>query len=435
MIGVLPTPDEVRAFLADAAPDKRLRVVERLLDRPEYVDLWSLRWSDLLRVHTRFLGEKGVASFRGWIRQSVRDNKPLTQWAQELLVSQGNLFTSGPVAYYFVDEKPEELAETTAQVFLGIRMQCTKCHHHPNEIWSQDDYYGLAAFFTRLEKKDTLDQGRFGGVRAIRPVANDVPARQLMVPAKAKVLGQSPPADLTTTADIRQHLAAWITAKDNPFFARNFANRYWAWLVGRGLIEPVDDLRNTNPPSHPELLAYLEREFVEHNHDPKHLIRLICQSAVYQRAAELTPARNPDGMLLTHRVPRRMPAEVFLDAGESGVRDERGLHRHAGNDACRRITRPQRAFPFLTTFGRPLRNSPCDCARSKPARSRPGAAPAQQPDAARQTDARPRPPRQTSPRRTRVTTKRSMNSIWPRCPVCQTTTNASQSAKSSARNR
>jgi hypothetical protein len=364
VIGVLPTPDEVRAFLADAAPDKRLRIVERLLDRPEYVDLWSLRWSDLLRVHTRFLGEKGVASFRGWIRQSVRDNKPLTQWAQELLVSQGNLFTSGPVAYYFIDEKPEELAETTAQVFLGIRLQCTKCHHHPNEIWNQDDYYGLAAFFTRLEKKDTLDQGRFGGVRAIRPVANDMPNRQLMVPAKAKVLGQSQPADLTSTADIRQHLAAWITANDNPFFARNFANRYWAWLIGRGLVEPVDELRNTNPASHPELLAYLEREFVEHNYDPKQLIRLICQSAVYQRAAELTPHRDPDGSLLTHRVPKRLPAEIFLDAVNQACGTNEGFTGMPETTRAAELPDPSVPSHFLTTFGRPLRNSPCDCARS-----------------------------------------------------------------------
>lgn len=364
VIGVLPTPDEVRAFLADTSPGKRRQLVDRLLERPEYVDLWSLRWSDLLRVHTRFLGEKGVASFRGWIRQSVRENKPLTGWVDELLVSQGNLFTSGPVAYYFVDEKPEELAETTAQVFLGIRLQCTKCHHHPNEIWSQHDYYGLAAFFTRLEKKDTLDQGRFGGVRAVRPVANPSPSRPLAVAAQPKLLGHDQPATLTTNDDIRRDLAAWITAKENPFFARNFANRYWAWLNGRGLVEPVDDLRATNPPSHPELLAYLEREFIDHGYDPKHLIRLICTSAVYERAVELTPARDIDGMLLTHRAPRRLPAEMLLDAINQACGTNEGF---AGMPETIRATElPDPSVPshFLSTFGRPVRNSPCDCARS-----------------------------------------------------------------------
>ncbi len=364
LIGALPTPDEVRAFLADPAPDKRSRVVDQLLERPEYVDLWSLRWSDLLRVHSRFLGDKGVASFRGWIRQAVRDNKPLDQWVQELLVSQGNLFTSGPVAYYFVDEKPEELAETTAQVFLGVRLQCTKCHHHPNEVWTQGDYYGLAAFFTRLEKKDTLDQGRFGGARSIRPVLQDMPNRPLAVPAKAKLLGQVKPLETAASEDIRRELAAWITARDNPFFARNFANRYWAWMFGRGLVEPVDDLRATNPPSHPELLAYLEKEFRDHGNDPKHLLRQICKSSVYQRAAELTPSRDQDGMLLTHRVPRRLSAEVLLDAVNQACGTSEGFTGLP--EATRAAELPDPTVPshFLTTFGRPVRNSPCDCSRS-----------------------------------------------------------------------
>lgn len=364
LIGVLPTAQEVRAFTADQSSDKRKRIVDDLLERPEYVDLWSLRYSDLFRVHSRFLDDKGVASFRGWIRQSVRENKPLTQWATELLVAQGNLFTSGPVAYYFVDDKPEELAETTAQVFLGIRLQCAKCHHHPNEVWGQDDYYGLAAFFTRVVKKDTLDQGRFGGARAVRPVSHDVPGRQLAVAAPAKVLGQRQPAVLAVPDDIRRDLAIWITARDNPYFARNFANRYWGWLIGRGLVEPVDDQRATNPPSHPELLAFLERELIESNYDPKHLIRLVCQSAVYQRACELTPTRDADGMLLTHRVPRRLPAELLLDA----VNQVCGTHEgFAGMPEATRATElPDPSVPshFLTTFGRPLRNSPCDCARS-----------------------------------------------------------------------
>lgn len=363
LIGLLPTPEEVRAFVTDSSPDKRLSVVDKLLERPEYVDLWTLRYSDLLRVHTRFLGDKGVASFRGWIRQSVRDNKPLDQWVKELVVSQGNLFTNGPVAFYFVDEKPEELAETTAQVFLGIRLQCTKCHHHPNEVWSQNDYYGLAAFFTRLEKKDTNDQGRFGGSRSLRPVEKDMPNRQLTMAAKPKVLGRDVPAELTSPADIRRDLATWLTARDNPFLARNFANRYWAWLIGRGLVEPVDDMRATNPPSHPELLSYLEREFIEHNYDPKHLIRLICKSAVYQRAAELTPARDQDGMLLTHRVPRRLPAEVFLDVINQACGTNEGFTGLPETVRAAELPDPTVPSHFLTTFGRPIRNSPCECAR------------------------------------------------------------------------
>jgi hypothetical protein len=364
LTGTLPTPREVIAFLNDPSPDKRAQLIDRLLERPEYVDFWSLRWSDLLRVHSRYLGEKGVASFRGWIRQSVRDNKPLNQWVHELIVSQGNLFTSGPVAFYFVDEKPEELAETTAQVFLGVRLQCTRCHHHPNEVWSQEDYYGIAAFFTRLEKKDTLDQGRFGGARSVRPVAHDMPNRQLPASAKPKLLGQSQPLDVVNSDDIRKDLANWITAGDNAFFARSLANRYWGWMFGRGLIDPVDDIRATNPPSHPELLAYLEQEFRDHGCDPKHLLRLIANSAVYQLAAELTPSCDQDGVLLTHRVPRRLSAEVLLDAVNQACGTSEGFTGLPETARAAELPDPTVPSQFLTTFGRPVRNSPCDCARS-----------------------------------------------------------------------
>lgn len=364
LAGVLPTPEEVTTFLQDTTVDKRARAIDRLLERPEYVDLWTLRWSDLLRVHPRYLSDKGVASFRGWIRQSIRDNKPLDQWVRELLVAQGNLFTSGPVAFYFVDEKPEELAETTAQVFLGVRLQCTRCHHHPNEVWSQDDYYGLAAFFTRLEKKDTLDQGRFGGARAIRPVSRAMPNRQLTIPSKPKHLGEAQPLDTLAVDDIRLDLANWITARENPYFARNFANRYWGWMFGRGLIEPVDDVRATNPPSHPELLADLEHEFRQSGYNSKELLRRIANSAVYQLAAELTPSRDRDGMLLTHRVPRRLSAEVLLDAINQACGINEVFTGLPESTRAAELPDPATASHFLTTFGRPQRNSPCDCARS-----------------------------------------------------------------------
>ena len=157
----------MRAFLESTAKDKRARLIDSLLDRPEYVDYWSLKWSDLLRAHRRYVGDKGLETFRGWIRRSVRENRPVDEMTRELLTSQGDLFNSGPVSYFFIDAKPEELAETTAQVFLGVRLQCTRCHHHPLEVWGQDDYYGLAAFFTRLKFKDAGKIGtRLAGQRA-----------------------------------------------------------------------------------------------------------------------------------------------------------------------------------------------------------------------------------------------------------------------------
>jgi hypothetical protein len=369
LIGTLPTADETRRFLADASAGKRAKLVDALLERPEYVDYWSLRWGDLLRAHRRYLGDKGLAGFNGWIRQSVRDNKPLDVMTRELLTAQGNLFTNGPVGYYFIDEKVEDLAETTSQVFLGVRLQCTKCHHHPNEVWSQQDYYGLAAFFSKLETKDSGQAGaRFGGPKSIRPSATENPSRKPTMVVAPRVFGT---ADLVKTSadtagtivDPRVALADWITQPKNPYFARNFANRYWAALTGVGLVEPVDDMRATNPASLPRLLDALAQDFATHKFDPKHLLRTICNSSVYQLAPELTPERDADGSLFTHRLPRRLPAEVLLDAvNQTTGSVESFLGQPAGTRAIA-LPDPSIASHFLTTFGRPSRNSPCDCAR------------------------------------------------------------------------
>lgn len=360
LIGTLPTPDETRRFLASEAAGKRSRIIDELLERPEYVDFWTLKWGDLLRAHRRYLGDKGLGSFNAWLRRSVRENKPLDVMVRELLTAQGNLFANGPVAYFFIDQKPEELAETTAQLFLGVRLQCARCHHHPFEVWGQDDYYGLAAFFTRLETRDSGDKGRFGGMQAVRATPTEL--RQLSVLAKPRLFGElQPVAD--SNGDVRQALADWITSRENPFFARNFANRYWSYLIGRGLVEPVDDQRATNPPSNPALLEALSRDFADHGFDVKRLLRTICNSRVYQLGVELAPDRDVDGRLFTHRVPRRLTAEVLLDAvcsvtgaGESFAGTPQGT---------RAISLPDPAAPsdFLETFGRPQRNSACECAR------------------------------------------------------------------------
>jgi hypothetical protein len=361
LIGTLPTADEARAFLASTDPEKRKKLVDQLLERSEYGEYWSLKWGDLLRVHRRYVGEKGLGSFGGWLRQSIRQNKPVDQIAKELLTAQGNLFSNGPVAYFLVDTKPEELAETTAQLFLGVRLQCARCHHHPMEVWGQDDYYGLAAFFTRLEVRDNGDKGRFGGMQIVRPVAKEM--KQMQVASQARLFGQATALDPTATPDVRQHLAEWLAAKDNPFFARNFANRYWAYLLGLGLVEPIDDMRATNPPTNPALLAALAKDFADHNYDAKHLLRTIANSRVYQLSTDLAPELDKDGTFFTHHVPQRMPAEVLLDA----INQITGhTETFAGQPpGTRAISLPDPAVDsdFLTTFGRPLRNNPCECAR------------------------------------------------------------------------
>jgi hypothetical protein len=360
LIGTLPTPDEVRAFVASMDSDKRRKLIAQLLERPEYAEYWSLKWGDLLRVHRRYVGDKGLGSFSGWLKQSIRDNKPLDAMTRELLTSQGNLFANGPVAYYFVDQKPEELAETTAQLFLGVRLQCARCHHHPMEVWSQDDYYGLAAFFTRLEVRDNGDKGRFGGMQIVRPVAHET--RKLQVASPPRLFGDATPVD-PDAGDIRQALADWITQRDNPFFARNFANRYWAYLVGRGLVEPIDDMRATNPPTNAALLDALAKDFAEHGFDAKHLIRTICTSQVYQLSTRFDDERDKDGTLFTHRMPRRMPAEVLLDAINQATGFSESFAGTPPGTRAISLPDPTVQSEFLATFGRPQRNNPCECAR------------------------------------------------------------------------
>ena len=358
LIGTLPTPDEAKKFLADTDANKRSKLVEELLERPEYVDHWSMKWSDLLRVHRRYVGDKGLGTFSGWIRRAVRENMPFDKLTRELLTAQGNLFAHGPVAFYFVDSKPEEFAETTAQVFLGVRLQCCRCHHHPFEVWAREDYFGLAAFFTRLEIRENGDKGRFGGLQTLRAVAEET--KKLDFAAKPRALGAdaAPPSD-----DPRVALADWVTSKSNPYFARNFTNRIWSHLTGRGLVEPVDDLRATNPATYPALLDALAKNFADHGFDAKHLIRTICNSAVYQLASEIAPDRDRDASLLTHRKPRRLSAEVLLDAVNQATSFNESFVGNPPGTRAIALPDPTIPSPFLVIFGRPLRNNACDCSR------------------------------------------------------------------------
>lgn len=363
LIGTLPTVEEARAFLASADADKREKLVERLLARPEYAEFWAIKWSDLLRAHRRVLGDKGLASFNGWLKDALRQNRPWNEVVRELLAAKGNLYTTGPAAFYFVNQTPQELAEATAQVFLGVRMQCAKCHHHPFEVWSQEDYHGLAAFFARVQRKDTREGGRYGGAQSIWLSAEGSvlhPNTGLAVPPRLLGKDATLKAD---EADPRQFLAEWMTGPDNRLFARNAVNRYWGYLFGRGLVDPIDDLRNTNPPSHPALFDALTDDFIAHKYDFKHLLRTICTSRTYQLASQITAEKDQDGMFLTHRVPQRLTAEVMLDA----------LNQAAGTAevfdsfpaGTRAIALPDPAVPsyFLETFGRPLRTTTCECER------------------------------------------------------------------------
>lgn len=389
LIGTLPSPDEVREFLSSRAPTKRVDLIDQLLERPEYVEYWTLRWCDLLRVHRRNLGDKGLAAFSGWIRRAIRENRRLDDMAREILTAQGNLFATSPVGYFFIDEKLEDLTETTAQIFLGVRLQCARCHHHPQEVWSQDDYYGLAAFFRNLETKDSGQIGaRFGGIKSLRPIAQPNPGRSVGRVVPPRALGSETVAD---ARDIRAGFANWLTAPENPYFAKNFVNRYWAALLGQGLVEPVDDLRGTNPPIMPELFERLSQDFRDHRFDAKHLLRTICGSSLYQLStaeqvtlplvdvqptslpepsatsgdtANHSPYLEASRAVFAHRVPRRLPAEMLLDAISQATGS---AERFEGQpEGLRATSLPDPTVPsyFLMTFGRPLRNNPCECARS-----------------------------------------------------------------------
>ncbi len=364
LIGTLPTPDETRRFLASQDDKRRTKLVDELLERPEYAEHWALKWGDLLRAHRRSLGEKGLGSFNGWLKTALRENRPIDRTVRELLVSRGNVYKNGAAAYYFIDQMPEELAETTAQVFLGVRIGCAKCHHHPFEVWTQDDYHGLAAFFARVRRKDTKDEGLYGGSQSIGLAATGALAHPVTgKPVAPHVLGGTP-LDVKEGDDPRRALADWITQRENPFFARNIVNRYWGQLFGRGLVDPIDDIRASNPASHPALLDALARDFVEHKYDLKHLLRTLCAARAYQLDSETAPKRDVDGTFFTHYPLRRLPAEVFLDAVNQAVEANEVFAGLPPGTRAINLPDPAVVSAFLDTFGRPKRATNCECERS-----------------------------------------------------------------------
>jgi hypothetical protein len=356
VIGTLPTPAEARRFLADRRPDRRARLVEELLERPEFADYWALKWADLLRVDRQALGHKQAYAYYRWIRDSFARNKPLDQFAREILTAEGPLAENGPASFYKVVGKPGEEASTLSQVFLGVRIACAECHHHPFDRWSQDDYYGMQAFFAPVALRPS---GRGEAVMAV----GDVPTRHPRTGANvaAHALGTAPPA--LTPGDRRPALAAWLTSPENPWFARNLANRAWAHFLGRGLVEPVDDVRATNPPSNPELLDALAAELVKAKFDFRRLVRTITASRVYQLSTRPNETNATDEQNYSRALFRRLDAEVLLDmvSQTTGV-PERFSGVPAGTRAIQ-LWDSKVPHYFLKLFGRPVRASACECER------------------------------------------------------------------------
>jgi hypothetical protein len=358
LTGTLPTADEARRFLSDKRPDARTRLVDELLERPEFAEYWALRWADLLRVERQALGHKGAYAYYDWIRQSVATNKPLDQFAREIITAEGPLSEAPPANLYKAVQKPGELANTISQVFLGVRIACAECHHHPADRWSQTDYYGMQAFFTQVNRKPSA-RGEIvfanGDPQTKHPRTGEV----VVAHGLGEAMPESLPAD-----DRRPILAAWLASPENPWFARHMANRVWAHFMGRGIVEPVDDVRATNPPSNPELLDALAAHLVESKFDLRALIRMITASAAYQRSSRPNPTNERDEQNYSRALFKRMDAEVLFDAvcQTTGI-GEKFPGVPSGYRAIQ-LWDSKVGHYFLRLFGRPVRSTACECERN-----------------------------------------------------------------------
>ncbi|GIW93464.1 MAG: surface protein [Pirellulaceae bacterium] len=371
-IGTLPTVEETRKFLEDSDPDKRRKLIDRLLGmtgdpaldtyNDTYAAYWTLRWSDLIRNNSNDVGDQGMWALYNWLRDQFRRNVPYDQWVRELITAKGSVYSSGPANYFLINRDPPSLTEATSQIFLGVRLECAKCHHHPFEKYGQEDYYGFAAFFARVALKNTEDFGLFGRER-------DVMVRltgEVTHPKTGKAMPPTPLEGKPTDhpLDRRLPLADWLTSPDNYYFSRAVVNRYVGYLLGRGLVEPVDDLRSSNPASNPELLDALAADFVSHGFDLKHLMRTIMTSRLYQLSSDPTADNAADERFYSHYYVKRLAAEPLLDA----VDQVTGSPTKFPNLplGTRAIELPDAEYPnyFLTTFAKPRRASVCECERS-----------------------------------------------------------------------
>jgi hypothetical protein len=377
-IGRLPTPEEVRDYLGDASGTKRERLVDQLLARPEFVDYWTYKWSDVLLVSGSKLRPDAVNAYYQWIRDRVAKNTPWDRLVREVVTARGSSLENGATNFFAVHQDPETMAENVSQAFMSLSINCAKCHNHPLEKWTNDQYYAFANLFSRVRAKGWGGDSRSGDGRRTLFVE---PRGDLLQPRTGR---PQPPAPLDGAAlpaadpgDRREPLARWLTAPENPYFTRSIVNRVWANFFGIGLVESVDDLRATNPASNENLLAALCRHTVEHGYDLKALMRLILLSETYRRSSDPLPENRDDRKWFARTYPRRLMAEVLSDAiaDVTGVRDRYSeLAMNDGsteavtgyNENTRAIQLHDSAVKnyFLTTFGRNARDITCECERS-----------------------------------------------------------------------
>ncbi|MCS7166572.1 MAG: DUF1549 and DUF1553 domain-containing protein [Gemmatales bacterium] len=372
-IGLLPTPEETQQFLADRSPDKRAKLIDRLLERPEFVDYWAYKWSDLLLISSRKLSQPAVWAFYQYVRQSVADNKPWDLFAREILTARGSNLSNGAANYFVMHRDIAELTEKTTVIFLGLSLTCARCHNHPIEKWTQDQYWAVANLFSRVAQKNG---DRSGEVIVYDQASGDVPHMRRGIP-----MPPAPPDGVPLALDDprnrREYFVNWLTASDNPYFARALVNRVWRHFLGRGLVEPEDDLRLTNPPTNAELFDALTREFIAHRFDVKHLIRTILNSATYQRSSQTVPENEADDRFYSHYLVRRLPAEVAIDVYSQVTEvptpfTQIKVGTTGGVAETTQFPLGTRALQlpdslvvsgFLDGFGRPDRSQPCSCER------------------------------------------------------------------------
>lgn len=365
IIGRVPTSDEAREFLGNKTSDRRQKLVDQLLESPEYADHWANKWADLLRPNPYRAGIKAVLNYDHWIRDSFRKNKPYDQFVRELLTAKGSTFRNGAVTLFRDRRSPDELTTIVSQLFLGIRLECAKCHHHPNEVWGQDDFYGLAAYFDRIGRKGRgvsppisgSEEFFFAGKR--RAVKHPLTGEEVVA---KPLFGEAPVGD--DISDPRDVLADWVTSDSNPYFRQVIANRVWFDMMGRGLVEAVDDLRASNPPSNAELLEALAVDLRDHDYDLKHLIRTIANSYVYGLSSVPNDRNSVDTRNYSRYYRDRLRAEVLLDSVSqiTGV-DEKFAAMPAGSNA-RQLWSHRIGSLFLDAFGRPDPNQDPPCERT-----------------------------------------------------------------------
>jgi hypothetical protein len=362
LCGRLPTPDEVRAFLADAQADRRAKLIDRLLDSPDYAAFFALRWGSILRNASLAGSEQAAYAFHDWIRDMIARNRPYDEFVRGIVAAAGEWQDAPAVNWYWQmrDDQLHQPVADTAQVFLGLRLQCAKCHHHPYERWSQEDYYGLAGYFSRLGRKGLGEPPPYFSER--RRTTGEI-SPTTGKPIEPKQL-DGPYLDIPPEQDPRHKLVDWMAEPSNPFFAKALVNRMWGHLMGRGLVDPVDDMRETNPPSNPELLDALAQDFIKQKFDVKHVLRTICNSRTYQLSSTPNDFNKHDKQNHARYYARRVIAEVLHDAVDQacGTRTQFGkMSRQA-----RAVDLPHEGFGsyFLDVFDRPPRSSACECARS-----------------------------------------------------------------------